>query len=429
MTDEPPNDPAAEAGVLGAVLQSTAALTEVAPLLAGDDFYRPAHELIWDAVTALADAGEGVDPITVADCMTRAGTLDRAGGFPYLHDLVAGVPTASNAGYYAGIVRDRAARRRLATAGTRIAQVAAGMEDDPETVASIAMTELAAAVRPDPSAARTRVSDTIDDFLESLEEPVATAGLVRWPWRDADHLLAPMSPGQLILVGARPSMGKSVSVVDAARDAAIRQGKTVVLHSLEMSRDEVLQRIISAEARVPFNAIRDRALTEEHWGRIAAARAALAEADLHIIDTPNVGLADLRASVEKHKPDLLALDYIQLGQVNPKVDRRTGLEELVRGLKLLAKSAGIPILTAAQLGRGPDLRNDHTPQLADLRETGSLEMDADVVALLHRPDYYEPECARAGEVDVIVAKQRNGPKGTVTLVHQFHYSRFVDMAA
>lgn len=429
MIDAPPRDEAAEAAVLGAVMQSPTALTEVAPLLDAEDFYLPRHEYVWDAVCALADAGEGVDPITVGDCMRRAGTLDRAGGQVLLFDLVAAVPTTSNAGYYARIVREKAALRRLLAAGTRIVQAATGTDGAADDVAAVAMAELAAATRPDPTAGSTLIGDTIDALLEELESPPSTEGLVQWPWRNADDVLAPMSPGQLIVVGARASMGKSVCCVDVARHAAIRQGKTVVLHTLEMSRRDIERRILAAEARVPLRAIISHTLTEEHWGRLATARAALADARLHIIDNPDVGLADLRSSVAKEKPDLLVLDYAQLGKVNPKSERRIGLEEYVRGLKLLAKSEDIPVLVAAQLGRGPDLRTDHTPQIADLRETGGLEQDADVVVLLYRPDYYEPECDRSGEIDLIVGKQRNGPKGTVTLVHQLHYSRLMDMAA
>ena len=429
MTDAPPRDETAEAAVLGAVMQSPTALTEVAPLLTGEDFYLPRHELVWDAVCALADAGEGVDPITVGDCMRRAGTLDRAGGQVLLFDLVAAVPITSNAGYYARIVREKAALRRILTAGTRIVQTATGTDGAADDVAALAMAELTSAVRPDPTAGRTRIGDTIDALLESLESPPSTEGIVQWPWRDGDRILAPMAPGQLVIAAARASMGKSVCCVDVARHAAIRQGKTVVFHALEMSREEVELRVLAAEARVPLDALKNHTLTDVHWGRLAKARADLAEADLHIIDDPEVSLADLRASVARHQPDVVVLDYVQLGTLNPKVDRRVGLEEYVRGLKLLAKASGIPVFVAAQLGRGPDLRTDHTPQMSDLRETGGLENDADVVVLLYRPDYYERESPRAGEVDVIVAKQRNGPTDRFTLVHQLHYSRFVDMAA
>lgn len=429
MSGEPPHDPAAEAAVLGAVLRSPAALTEVAPLLAGEDFYRPANERIWDAINALADAGTGVDPVTVADCMARAGTLEPAGGIVYLHDLVAGVPTVSNAGYYAGIVRDTAARRRMLAAAARIAQVASGMEGTPEDVASTAMAELAAAARPDPGAQRTSIGDLIDAVLEDLEAPLDETGAIQWPWRDLGHSMRPMSCGQLILFAGRPGSGKSVALVDVARDAALRQGRTVLLHTLEMSRDEVIWRILAAEARIPLSAVLSRSLTAEHWARLAQARAVFEGAPLHIVDTPNLTTADLRASIDRLHPDLVVIDYVQLGTVNPRLERRVALEEYIRNLKLVAKSAGVPILTAAQLGRGPEMRTDHTPQLSDLRETGSLEQDADAVVLLFRPDYYEPESARAGEVDMIVAKQRNGPTGTVTLCHQLHYSRFVDMAA
>ncbi len=428
MTDLP-HDPDAEAAVLGAVLQSAAALTEVAPLLAGGDFYVPAHELVWAAVMSLADEGHRPDPITVADVLARTGSLERAGGAPALFAMVDAVPVVANVGYYARIVRERAALRRLLAAGARIVQTATETGTSPDDVASAAMTALADAIRPDPTADRTRIGDLVDTVIDDLETPPDMSTAVRWPWKDVNRAMRPLSPGQLVLLAGRPGAGKSVSCVDVARDAAIRQGRTVVLHTLEMSREEVIKRVLAAEARIPLDAIMERTLTSEHWARLATAREALAEAPLHIVDTPTLTSADLRASIDRHHPDLLVLDYVQLGTLNPKTDRRVGLEEFVRGLKLTAKAAGIPILAAAQLGRGPEMRTDHTPQLSDLRETGSLENDADAVVLLYRPDYYERESTRAGEVDLIVAKQRNGKTETVTLCHQLHYSRFVDMAA
>lgn len=425
MHDQP-HDPDAEKAVLGSALLSPTALIEVAPLLTGTDFYTFANELVWDAITALHAAGTGVDPITTAAAMTQAGTLARAGGALYLHELTSAVITTTNARHYADIVREKAALRRLITAHTRGLQLAHSGEGRAADMLTASQEELAAAYRTDPSAGSTLIGDLLDDAIDAIEQG-HTDG-IPWPWVDANRTLNPASPGQVILFAARPSVGKSVAMVDVARHAALVEGKTVVLHSLEMSATEIIHRILAAEARVPLSNIKSNSLSEGEWARVALARQCLAAARLHIVDDPDVGLADIQATVSRHGANMVVLDYIQLAKVDPKLERRLGLEALSRGLKKLAKSAGIPIVMAAQLNRGPAQRGDARPMMSDLRETGALEQDADVVVLLHRPDQLEPECERAGEVDLIVAKQRNGETKTITLVHQLHYSRFRDYA-
>lgn len=416
----------AERAVLGATLASPAAMTEVAPLLEPADFYQVAHETIWATMTGLHAAGDPVDPITVAAALGRAGELARVGGPVYLADLLASVTATSNAAWHAGIVREQATRRTVLRSATQIAQVAASTEGTAADLLAIAQAELAAAHRPDPTATRTLIGDLIDDAIDSIE--AHTAPGISWPWLDLNRTLNPAAAGQLILFAARPAVGKSVACVEVARHAALHRGIATVLHSLEMSTQEVVLRILAAEAAVPLTHLQRGEVTEYEWAKIAKARAVFNAAPLHIVDTPAVSVADLRASIQKHNPGLLVVDYIQLARTNPKMDRRQGLEELSRDVKILAKSAGIPIVAAAQLNRGPEQRVDRRPQMSDLRETGSLENDADVIVLLHRPDQAEPECERAGEIDLIVAKQRGGPTGTTTLVHQLHYSRFMDFA-
>lgn len=424
---ELPHNPDAENAVLGACMSSPAALADVAAMLVGDDFHSPANETIWDTIGALHAAGEPVDPITVAARMGQDGTLERAGGMMHLADLVHAVTTTVNAAWHARIVRETAARRRILLTGVRLTQLAEGSEGTAADLALTAQAELTAAYRPDPSQSKSLIGDLIDDAIDSIE---AGSGVgIPWPWADLNRVLLPAAPGQFILIAARPSVGKSVVCVEIARTAALRRGQTTVIHSLEMSATEIIHRILAAEARVNLTHIQQNTLSALEWERLAAARTRLADAPLHILDNPNVSLADIASSVARIKPAMVVVDYIQLAHTNPKIDRRLGLEEFSRGLKILAKSAGIPIIAAAQLNRGPEKRDDKKPAMADLRETGGLEQDADVVVLLHRPDQAEPECSRAGEIDLIVAKQRNGPTQTVTLVHQLHYSRLADAAA
>lgn len=425
MTDAP-HDPAAEAAVLGAVMQSATALTEVAPLLAGEDFYLPRHEFVWDAVQALADAGEGVDPITVGDCMRRAGTLDRAGGQVLLFDLVAAVPTVSNVGYYAKIVREQAGLRRLLAAGTRIVQTATGVDGTAEDVAAIAVAELAAAVRPAIDAEPT-IAEQVEEALTAMED-TATAGW-SWPWADMNRVMIPPTPGQFILVAARPGVGKTVTLVDIARHVALRHGLPVTFHTVEMPAVELVHRIISAEERIPLSHIKRGELTQDEWTRVARASTRIIESGIRIIpEREKSSIPAIRAAIEKYRPAVVLLDYFQIAKTDPTTrDRRQALEEMSRDMKALAKDQRVPIIAAAQLNR-ESVKRGAPPMLSEMRETGALEQDCDAAILLHRPDSTD-EFVRAGEVDLLIAKQRNGPTGTATLVHQLHYSRFVDMAA
>lgn len=409
------------------MLLSTQALMDVSTGLAGDDFYSPANEAVWDAVIALADAGEPVDPITVAGCMQRAGTLGRAGGPIYLHGLIADVPAPTSARHYATIVRDHATRRRIIAASTRATQLAQSMEGTPRELADLTAAELAAAARPtadDTPTLRTQV----DEALDAIENH-ARAGW-SWPWVDLRHIMAPPAPGQFMLLAARPGIGKSVAIVDVARYVALHQGLPVVLHTLEMSATEVIHRILAAEERIPLDHIKQNILTENEWARVAAATKRILDSPLVILDNPSAGVAEVRTAIRTYRPVVVLFDYFQLGRTNPaQKDRRQALEEMSRAFKVLAKTEQVSIVAAAQVNRNAQGRTDKTPRMSDLRETGSLEQDADVVILIHREDADEPECTRAGEVDLIVEKQRNGPKGRAVLIHQLHYSRFVDMAS
>lgn len=425
---DPQTNPDAERAVLGACLNSPAAMATAVKVVRPEDFYVPAHETIWDAMLSLHDSGQSVDEHTLPAALKRSGDLQRVGGLLVIADLIGAGINPAAIREHARIVAETGVLRRMTMAGQRVTQLASDGAISPRELAALALAEIEAAYRPTTDERATRVSDFIDDVIDDLEQRDQPSGL-EWPYRTTRRCLNPLTPGQLILVAARPGAGKSVMCVDLARDVAIRQGKSVILWSLEMSREEILKRLLAAESRVHLSRIQARDLTAEDWDRIAKATVRIREADLHIVDDPTATVSDIRAAIKTHQPDLLVLDYVQLGTMNPKVERRQGLEEFTRGLKLTAKAAGIPVVTAAQLGRGPEMRVDHTPLLSDLRESGSLENDADTVVLLYRPDYYEAESPRAGELDLIVAKQRNGPTDTIALVHQLHYSRIVDAAA
>lgn len=420
----PPVDLEAERAVIGAALASPAAARDACSILAPRDFHHPPHEWAWDAITALHETGAPVDPVTVAARMRTDGTLARTDPTMLTDCLAVGRSEAIR--HYARIVADLACRRRLIKAGTTVVQVSEGAEASTQDLVTMALEEISAASRPsivDAATLQEQVADAVNSITTTR-----TAGW-KWPWADLNRLLLPAQPGQFILFAARPAVGKSVTLVDIARHVAIHQHQPVVLHTLEMSTTEVLHRILSAEARVMLDHIKRNELTEDEWSRLIDASVKVGEAPLTIVDDPNAGLPEIRTSLRTYKPAVLLFDYFQLGRTNPAVkDRRLALEELSRGFKITAKETGVPIVAAAQVRRKPQGREGDPPALSDLRETGSLEQDCDVAVMIHREDAEEPECERAGEVDLIVTKQRNGPTGTATLVHQLHYSRFVDMA-
>lgn len=418
-----------EQAVLGGMLMSAAAIEDVMHVLSGGDFYQPRHELIYDAIMELVGAGQPVDALIVADVLDRTGELARAGGAAYLHTLISAVPTSANAGYYAHIVTDRATKRRLVAAGVRIQELglaaAGGDVDDLVTAAHAEVVAITDRHRRKHSGQR--LGEDLDAYLDQLEQPPQDG--ILWPFQDLNREVNPMAAGQMIIVGARPSVGKTSFGLDVARNAAIKQKRRVLFHTLEMSRREIQDRIVAAEAKVMLTKLITHKLEEIDWGKIAHAAALLSEAQLIIDDSERLTMADLRASIRRHHPDLVIVDYLQLATVDPRApSRREALEAYSRGIKVLAKAEEIPIMAMAQLNRESEKRANKRPYMSDLREAGAIEQDADLIMLLHREDMYDKESKRAGEADVIVAKQRNGATGDIPIGCQLHFARFCDMA-
>ncbi len=432
----PPQDITAEQSVLGGMLLSKDAIADVVEVVRAVDFYRPAHALIYDVVLDLYGRGEPADAVTVAAELTRRGEIGRVGGAPYLHTLISSVPTAANAGYYAAIVRERAVLRRLVEAGTRIVQLGYAAGGDVDDIVDRAQAEVYAVTERRTSEDYQPLSDIMQGTLDEIEAIASHGGqLVGVPtgFTDLDALTNGLHPGQMVIVAARPALGKSTLGLDLARSAAIRHGLTSVIFSLEMSRNEITMRLLSAEARVPLHHMRSGSMSDEDWTRLARRMGEVSSAPLFIDDSPNMSMMEIRAKCrrlkQRHDLRLVIVDYLQLMSGARKVEsRQQEVSEFSRALKLLAKELEVPVVAISQLNRGPEQRTDKKPMLSDLRESGSLEQDADVVVLLHREDAYERESPRAGEADLIVAKHRNGPTATVTVAFQGHYSRFVDMA-
>ncbi|WP_369211217.1 replicative DNA helicase [Streptomyces flavofungini] len=437
----PPNDLDAEQSVLGGQLLSKDAIADVLDTpMRQRDYYRPAHETIQAAIWHLYGKGEPVDPITVTAELTKQGDITKVGGPSYLHTLVQAVPSAANAEQYAEIVHERAVRRRLIEAGVRITQFGYSGEGEIDDVRSAVEAEIldALATR-EQSAGYTYVRTDIPSFWDQLDARMkGSAKLTGVPtgFADLDQLTNGLQPGQLIVIGARPAMGKSTVALDIARAASVRHGLTSAFFSLEMGRSEIVQRLYSAESRVPLHHIRAGTVTEDDLDRMARRTAAIEGAPLILDDSPNLSLTEIRSRARRIKQakgglDLLIVDYLQLmqsGSGRRVENRQQEISEISRNLKLLAKELEVPVIALSQLNRGPEGRPDKRPQVSELRESGSIEQDADMVILLHREDAYEKESPKAGEADLIVGKHRNGPTATITVGFQGHYSRFVDMA-
>ncbi|GAA1864442.1 replicative DNA helicase [Myceligenerans crystallogenes] len=431
----PPQDIQAEMSVLGGMLLSKDAIADVIEQIRGVDFYRPAHEMVYDAIIDLYGRGEPADSITVSAELNKRGTLAKVGGAPYLHDLIAGVPTAANAGYYARIVRERAILRRLVEAGTRIVQMGYSADGEVDTVVDNAQAEVYAVTERRASEDYLPLSEIIGPTFDEIDAAQGRGeGMVGVPtgYSDFDRLTNGLHPGQMIVVAARPAVGKSVLGINVAGHAAIHHNKAAVIFSLEMSRNEITMRLLASEARVPLTRMRSGKMDDGDWQKLAATMGKISDAPLFIDDSPNMSLMEIRAKCrrlkQRHNLSLVVIDYLQLMSSGKRVEsRQQEVSEFSRALKLLAKELEVPVIAISQLNRGPEQRGDKKPQMSDLRESGSIEQDADVVILLHREDAYEKESPRAGEADLIVAKHRNGPTDVITVAFQGHYQRFVDM--
>jgi replicative DNA helicase len=433
----PPHNIEAEESVLGSMLLSKDAIAEVLEQLHEEDFYRPAHRTMFRSVLELYSHGEAVDAVTVAEHLRRNGTLADVGGAPFLHTLVAGVPTAANAGYYARIVKEAGVLRRLIDVGTKIVQVGYETPQDVERAVDLAESwvyQLAQGrVAEDYQSLRDVLTGTLE-AIERLHDEHRELTGVATGFPELDRLTSGLQPSNLVIVAARPAVGKSTLGLDVARHASVRAGVPTVVFSLEMSRTELVQRLMCAECTVDMQRLRTGRMEETDWTRLTRSLGKLADAPLYIDDSPGTTMMEIRAKCrrlkQRHGLGLVIVDYLQLMQSSKRFEnRQQEVSEISRGLKLLAKELNVPVIAISQLSRQPEARSDKKPMLSDLRESGALEQDADVVLFIYRDDLYDPESPRKGEADLILAKHRNGPVDTVTVTFQGQYSRFAPMAA
>lgn len=431
-------DVSAEQAVLGALMMSPAIADEILDIISANDFYDHRHATIYAAVTGLLGQDQPVDAVTVAHALAGSGDLARIGGAGYLHTLLASVPTAANAAFYARIIAGYTTRRRIRETAIQLDQYATDLTADVADVVDQAQRAVHDATVPTRRPPVPAYGDLLDTTLEDMFDDDKPRGLSTGIGA-LDDVLGGMKGGQLIIVAARPGLGKSVLVVGFARTAAMRCTIPALMFSLEMSSHEVMCRILSAETDIELTRILKGGLAPLERARLRSIAENIRTAPFYVDATKQTDLAAIRATArrtqQRHGLGLLVVDYLQLmtaatGARRDRLDNRAQeVGEISRGLKLLAGQLDIPIVAAAQLNRQPEQRTDRRPQLSDLRESGSIEADADAVILLHRPDYYDPEHPRAGEIDFIIAKNRNGPMETVTAAAQLSRSRIVDFAA
>ncbi|NYV73492.1 replicative DNA helicase [Streptomyces sp. UH6] len=434
----PPHDAAAEAAVLGAMLLSKDAIGDAIDALAplgAEAFYLPAHQYVYRAVVDMYAKGKSVDPITVSGHLTETGEIGKVGGPAALHALAQGVSSPTIAVDYAGIVVDRAKLRRLAATGVQITQLGYAGLGDADDVLDQAAAELARVTQGSDQGGGLAFRDVFAQAVAATEQTQQGTNLgVLTGYIDLDACTSGLHAGQMVIIAGRPAMGKSTVALDIARQAVFKDDRTVAFFSLEMGAVELGQRVMSAEARVALHHIRSGSTTDDDWARIARISERMDTDRLIIDDRPSLSLTQIKAAARRIQQrqglDLVIIDYLQLIQSPGRraESRQQEVSDISRGIKLMAKELDVPVIVLAQLNRGPEQRADKRPMVSDLRESGSLEQDADVVVLVHREDAYEKESPRAGEVDLILAKHRNGPTATVTVAAQLHYSRFVDMA-
>ena len=436
-----PHDLDAEKSVLGAVLINNQAFNQAAEVVDAADFYRDAHRRIFEKMVGLTDRGSPVDLLTLKDELARSGELDDVGGPAYISALTDGVPRSSNVEHYAKIVKEKSTLRRLIQSASDVLGRAYDAEEDADDLLDDAERSIFQIAEHRLRSGFVPVSQLVDSGYQLIEQLQEHRGLVTGApsgFVDLDEMTSGFQKSDLVIVAARPSMGKTSFVLNIALHCGIEAGKTVGMFSLEMSKEQLFMRMLTSEARVDAHRFRGGFLGEQDYARLVEAFARLHDAKVFIDDTPSVGILEMRAKSRRlkleHGLDLLIIDYLQLMQGRGRFEnRQQELASISRALKILAKELHVPILALSQLSRAPEARGDHRPQLSDLRESGALEQDADVVMFIFRDDMYAVEGERnpatEGTAEIIIGKQRNGPTGTVRLAFLKQYTRFENLAA
>ncbi|NLN48067.1 MAG: replicative DNA helicase [Clostridiales bacterium] len=430
----PPNSLEAEQSVLGSMLLDKEAISIAAEILKEDDFYREVHNEIFQAIVNIYNAGEPVDLITLTDRLKSRKTIEAVGGITYLTELMNIVPTVHNIEFYAKIVLEKSTLRKLIKSSNEIiskcfdsGQETATIVDDAEKgIFNISLSRSTQGFIP--------IKKLLTSNFEKIEELYLNKGKITGiptGFTDLDSKLSGMQKSDLILIASRPSMGKSSLMMNIVQNASVKEGHVAAIFSLEMSKEQLSQRLLCSEALIDAHRLRTGDITEDEWIKLARAMGSLSDKPIYIDDTPAISVTEMRAKCRRlkieHGLGLVLVDYLQLMQSTGKYEsRQQEISNISRSLKALAKELDVPVVALSQLSRAPEMRADHRPILSDLRESGAIEQDADVVMFLYRDEYYNPDTEKKNIGEVIISKQRNGPTGTVELVWLGQFTKFAD---
>ncbi|MEH7014399.1 replicative DNA helicase [Neobacillus niacini] len=432
----PPQNIEAEQAVLGAIFLEPSSLTVASEVLIPEDFYRAAHQKIFNAMLKLNDEGKVVDLVTVTEELAAAKLIEDTGGVSYLSELASSVPTAANIEYYARIVEEKSLLRRLIRTATEIASDGYSREDEVEALLSEAEKNILAVAQRKNAGAFHNIKDVLVrtyDNIEEMHNRVGEITGISTGFAELDRMTAGFQRNDLIIVGARPSVGKTAFALNIASNVAIKTGENVAIFSLEMGAEQLVMRMLCSEGNIDAQRLRTGSLTDDDWGKLTMAMGALSNSGIFIDDTPGVRISDIRSKCRRLKQEhglgMILIDYLQLilGSGRAGENRQQEVSEISRSLKQLARELKVPVIALSQLSRGVEQRQDKRPMMSDIRESGSIEQDADIVAFLYRDDYYDKESENKNIIEIIIAKQRNGPTGTVSLAFVKEYNKFVNL--
>jgi len=430
----PPNNIEAEQSVLGAMLLDKEAISTATEFISGEDFYREAHKEIFEAIVDIYNRGEPVDLITLTEKLKTRNTLEAVGGITFLTNLMDAVPTTHNVKYYAKIVEDKSLLRKLIKSSNEIIQKSYQAEEDIGEIIDDAEKGIFNISLNRSTQGFVHLKNILNANFDRIEQLYLNKGKITGVptgFHDLDNKLSGLQKSDLILIAARPSMGKSSFMMNIVQHAAVREKITTAIFSLEMSKEQLTQRLLCSEALIDAHRLRIGDINEDEWVKLARAMGPLSEAPIYIDDTPSISITEMRAKCRRlkleHDLGLIVIDYLQLMQGKGNAEsRQQEISEISRSLKALAREINVPVVALSQLSRAPEMRADHKPVLSDLRESGAIEQDADVVMFLYRDEYYHPDTEKKNIGEVNIAKQRNGPTGTIELIWLGQFTKFVN---
>ncbi|WP_418965759.1 replicative DNA helicase [Cetobacterium sp.] len=430
-----PSSLEAERSVLGGIFLKPDIFSEVIEIITSSDFYKMAHKLIFEVMQEIYSSGESIDPIIVMDRLKRKDKFDDIGGEAIFYEIIEEVPTAANILTYARIIKEKATLRKLGDIGTKIVEMTYEGYEDVDTILDKAEGMIFKVAESKESKDIVSLKEVVTNEFERLEQLLQNKGVttgISSGFKHFDEMTSGFHPSDLVILAARPSMGKTAFALNLALNAAMKADKGVLVFSLEMSSSQLLQRLLAIEAGIGLQKIRNGFLGEDDWGKLGIASGKLANAEINIADVPNVNVLEIRSIARRLKAagklDMILIDYLQLikGTSGKSDNRQQEISDISRSLKGIARELDIPIIALSQLSRAPEQRADRRPMLSDLRESGAIEQDADMVVFLYRDDYYNDESEQKGITEVIIGKQRNGPVGTVNLKFFHEITKFGD---